>query len=498
MTDTIANQPVSKCLFIIAEKGKYDVKDHLKQFGAVYNGAGWYVEDKYRGEVEQICDQANMRHLDFPLNDETFSDLKRRHKLAFFQEKAIKLRLRIDSLKATLGISTLNLHDLLHGEQRSDIERTNEGRQLTEAAAEHDRFQEQIKRIEEEERIANITVNSTSRFQYLLETCSEQKVSEEIKNTSPGISVGYKIGDIDLKIPGGALSIAALPTGQGKTATLINFTLGALNHQHDKSVIFFTYEENASSILTLFLNTYIGQMLSKNNRESIRSHFRDDTLKYFDTEKRDTFTTRKREFFENIVDTGRLMVHYTEMSANELVAAIHFLKKNTNVGLICIDYMQLLKMLNGPQGRQEQLKEICIMLKDCAVATGLPILLGAQFNRTVVAEADLSPTAIGEAGDIERVASLIIGGWNRTFEGFSREGNITKEKKSIAKDSSIYLEVLKGRGIGHGHASVFDFDGNTGKLSNRISEHRPSNGQASPKPSQARNPTKEFLEGRQK
>jgi hypothetical protein len=108
------------------------------------------------------------------------------------------------------------------------------------------------------------------------------------------------------------------------------------------------------------------------------------------------------------------------------------------------------------------------MLKDCAIETGLPILLGAQFNRTVVAEADLSPTNIGEAGDIERIANLIIGGWNRNFNGFSKEGNRDKNKKLIPQEPAIYFEILKGRGIGNGHNSVLDFNGSTGKLSNRL------------------------------
>jgi len=52
--------------------------------------------------------------------------------------------------------------------------------------------------------------------------------------------------------------------------------------------------------------------------------------------------------------------------------------------------MQLLSLLNKKNiQRQEELKQICLMLKDCAVDTGLPVLLAAQFNRTVVDEAGL-------------------------------------------------------------------------------------------------------------
>jgi replicative DNA helicase len=174
-------------------------------------------------------------------------------------------------------------------------------------------------------------------------------------------------------------------------------------------------------------------------------------------------------FFNELIKTGRLNIFYSEFSAQELVAAIRFLKKNTTVGLICIVYMQLLKLSSGALAgnRQEELKQICLLLKDCAVETGLPILLAAQFSRQVTCEADLSPIHISEAGDIERVANLILGFWNRNFEGFKREGNIGKDSKKSPKESAIYMEILKGRETGAGHFEVFDFNGNSGKLTNR-------------------------------
>jgi replicative DNA helicase len=184
---------------------------------------------------------------------------------------------------------------------------------------------------------------------------------------------------------------------------------------------------------------------------------------------RTIFPNKKDEFFNELIKTGRLNIFYSEFSAKELVASIRFLKKNTNVGLICIDYMQLLKLSFETFGgsRQEELKQVCLLLKDCAVETGLPIFLAAQFSRQVTCEADLSPIYISEAGDIERVANLILGFWNRNFDGFTKEGNKSKNGKVVQKEPSIYMEVLKGRETGAGHSEIFDFDGNSGKLRNK-------------------------------
>lgn len=308
-------------------------------------------------------------------------------------------------------------------------------------------------------------------YQYLLEPSSELKVSEEVKTSSPGISVGLKIGQIELKLPGGQITIIAGPTSHGKTSLLTNLCLGALNWNPGKSVYFFSYEESMSSITTLFLNTFIDKELSKNNRESIDSFLRDGSLKYIRKELEEDFVRDKNAFFQNLVSPGRLNIFYADMSIEQLVRAIHFLKKNRDdIGMICIDYMQLLRLSkNVAFSRQEELKQICLMLKDCAVATGLPIVLAAQFNRQVVAEADLSPTNIGEAGDIERVASMIIGFWNRKFLGFSREGNKTKAGEIIKEPrAELYIEILKGRKIGNNHSEVLSFNGNTGKIQNKL------------------------------
>ncbi len=305
-----------------------------------------------------------------------------------------------------------------------------------------------------------------SVFRYLLDPSSEHEIIQEVRNTSPGVRVGFNLGEIDLKLPGGAITIIAGPTGHGKTMVLINFILNYLSLHPNKQVFFFSYEESKSAILSLFLNTYIDQEISKNNRDSIKSYFRDGNVQYVSEKSRVIFLQKKEEFFKTLIETKRLNIFYSDYSAEELVHAIRFLRKNVDIGLVSIDYMQLLSLINKKTiQRQEELKQICLMLKDCAVDTGLPILLAAQFNRTVASEADLSPTAIGEAGDIERAANMVIGLWNRNYEGFTSAGNAQKGGKKVPKEPAMYLEIMKGRETGIGHSSVFNLNGNTGKLS---------------------------------
>lgn len=335
-----------------------------------------------------------------------------------------------------------------------DVERGLESHKILE------RLEQQVKNVRENKS------KSASAFRDLLDAASENAVMQEIRNTSPGVRVGVEIGKIDLKIPGGAITIVAGQTGHGKTMVLINFILNYLALHPDKQAFFFSYEESRAAILSLFLNTYIDHELSKNNRESIKSYFRDGHAQFVTQESQSLFLRKKEEFFNELIETKRLNVIYADYHAEELVQAIRFLRKNTQTGLVVVDYMQLLGLQNKKtMQRQEELKQICLMLKDCAVQTGFPILMAAQFNRTVTAEADISPTAIGEAGDIERAANMVIGIWNRNCQGLNREGNKGKDGRVIPQAPQMYMEVLKSRETGIGHSTILDVNGNTGKLS---------------------------------
>ena len=275
---------------------------------------------------------------------------------------------------------------------------------------------------------------------------------------SENVATGYKIGDIDLAFPGGAISVIAAPTSHGKTYGLINFTLGALENDHNLNAYFFTYEESWESIVSKFINTWIAEELSKNNKKAIDNYFRTQNTQSIQPDKISLFIKRKEDFFNNLINSGRLKIFYSGMPTEDLVDAIDFIKHHTTVGLVCIDYMQLLKSNKKAQSRQEELKQICLLLKDCAIQTGLPFVLTAQFNREVISKNDLRALKIAEAGDIERVASVIVGMWNHNFDE--------------EKQSKIYFEILKGRKIGSGYNAVMYFDGNTGKINQRIKESK--------------------------
>jgi replicative DNA helicase len=122
------------------------------------------------------------------------------------------------------------------------------------------------------------------------------------------------------------------------------------------------------------------------------------------------------------------------------------------------------------------MKEICIALKDLAVETGLPIILGAQFNREVTNQLKIHATKIGEAGDIERIANLIVGFWNNNFKPLNPTEVELKDlnSKRVNTPDTLYTVVLKNRGGRVGLEELLSFNGNTGKIKNSSnSNHNP-------------------------
>ena len=306
-----------------------------------------------------------------------------------------------------------------------------------------------------------------SEYSSLLLPIKEDEVKERQANKPEALKTGYTIGGEDLLLPSGAISIFTAPTSHGKTTMLINLLLNTVAEQPDKRFYLFSFEEDGDSILIKTLNTYIDRDLSRNNRRSIKSFYSHGTDEYFKTGS--DFHSGRERFFNELVNSQRLNIHYTDYSSEALIEAIRYLHKNTNIGGVFIDYMQLLSKEEGRYNtRQEELKRICLDLKDLSVETGLPIVLGAQFNREVTNHLLIHPTKIGEAGDIERIANLIVGLWNNNFEPLGDKGAIAEiNKRNIFEPNTIYAKILKNRGGIAGIDEVLNFDGNTGKISNK-------------------------------
>ena len=313
--------------------------------------------------------------------------------------------------------------------------------------------------------------DKATEFSSLLIPPTEEAIKKKLRDKPDSLSSGYSIKGEELFLPSGAISVFTAPTSHGKTTFLINLALNVSIAYPSKQFYFFSYEEDTESIIINTLNTYIDKAISGNNRTTLKNYFAGKNIYSMDYPS-------KESFFNELITTGRLNIHYSSYNSDTLIEAIRYLNKNANPGGIFIDYIQLLNLPEGKYktySRQEEIKEICIALKDVAVETGLPIILGAQFNREVVNQLRIHATKIGEAGDIERIANLIVGFWNNNFKPVGTEGEINEiSAQGIATQGTIYATILKNRGGRVGLSELLDYNGNTGKIKNSVFTPTPS------------------------
>jgi DNA primase catalytic core len=309
--------------------------------------------------------------------------------------------------------------------------------------------------------------NKSASFEHLRQPLLEANLQERLSNKPHNLRTGYSIAGEEINLPAGALSILCAPTSHGKTTFLINLLLNLVQNYPDKQIHLFSYEEDNDTLLLNALNTFINRELSKNNRKSIKSYFTEQSELYFEKNALETFNNGKKLFFDELIATQRLHIHYVDYDSDTLIDAIHYLKNNAPTAAILIDYMQLLHKKTNRRfnSRQEELKEICLDLKDMVVETGLPVVLGAQFNREVINPALLHPTKIGEAGDIERIAHLILGFWNNNFDAIGNDSQLSELRNNgYLKPHTLYLKLLKNRGGIANIADLLSYNGNTGKI----------------------------------
>jgi replicative DNA helicase len=315
--------------------------------------------------------------------------------------------------------------------------------------------------------------DKATEFSSLMIPIKENELKERQGNKPESLNSGYTIGGEPLLLPSGAISVFTAPTSHGKTTFLINLALNVATASPDKETYFFSYEEDGDSILINTLNTYLDEEISSNNRRTLKSYFATGSTEYIKSQSKDYFTSTKDKFFRELIETRRLNIHYSSYNSDTLIEAIRYLHKHAKPGAIFIDYIQLLNLPEGKYktySRQEEIKEICIALKDVAVETGLPIILGAQFNREVVNQLRIHATNIGEAGDIERIANLIVGFWNNNFKPLAKEGELNEiNNKGATTPDTLYTTILKNRGGRVGLEEILSFNGNTGKIKNSSS-----------------------------
>jgi len=216
--------------------------------------------------------------------------------------------------------------------------------------------------------------------------------------TVTGISTGFvDLDNLTTGLHGGELVIIAGRPSMGKTALAMNIAESCAVDQN-KAVAIFSMEMGSEQIVTRLLGS-----VAKVDQQKMRTGKMDDD----DWAKIANGLGRLNEA-PIFIDEGSALNSY------ELRARARRLDRSTEggLGLIVVDYIQLMSPLGGPQGenRATEISEISRSLKSLAKELNIPVVALSQLNRNVDSRPDKRPqmSDLRESGAIEQDADVIM------------------------------------------------------------------------------------------
>lgn len=291
--------------------------------------------------------------------------------------------------------------------------------------------------------------------------------------------VGVTTGLLDIdKMLGGLhpsdLVILAARPAMGKTALATNIAFNAarakLKNPSDKSdgagVAFFSLEMSALQLAMRILGQETGVSSDRIRRGAI-----------------------EKEAFPLFVDLSKeltelpLFIDDTPaLSVSSLLTRARRLQRKENIGLIVVDYLQLLTTgKSGSENRVQELSEITRGLKQMAKALNVPVLALSQLSRAVEQREDKRPMLadLRESGSIEQDADVVMFIYreeyyearNKPQEGSEKMLNWQRHMAEIYNTAEVI--VAKQR---HGPTGsvTLQFDGARTKFSNAAPKHTTS------------------------
>ncbi len=223
---------------------------------------------------------------------------------------------------------------------------------------------------------------------------------KELEDTSrklgeiSGLSTGYpKLDEKLLGMQPGQLIVLAARPAMGKTSLALNIAVSSCI-QSGLPVAIFSLEMLATE-LSMRILTGRAKVDSKRVR----------TKNFLDTDLRSLAKATQElsglPIFIN--DSGNTTILDIQSQSRKI-------KAEQGLGLIVIDYLQLMGSINKSMQREQQIAEISRGLKTMAKELGCPVIALSQLNRGVESRPDKRPTTadLRESGAIEQDADIVM------------------------------------------------------------------------------------------
>ena len=216
----------------------------------------------------------------------------------------------------------------------------------------------------------------------------------ENKSAVTGVTTGYlRLDDMTAGLQPSDLIIVAARPSMGKTAFALNMALRAAV-QDNVPVAVFSLEMSAEQLLMRMLCSW-----GKVDLSHVRRGFLDDD--------------EWARLYEAADVIGKAPVFIDDtpaISPLELRARARRLKAENGVGLIVVDYLQLMRSARRTDSREQEISDISRSLKALAKEMNIPVIALSQLNRKLEERGDKRPmlSDLRESGAIEQDADVIM------------------------------------------------------------------------------------------
>ncbi len=210
-----------------------------------------------------------------------------------------------------------------------------------------------------------------------------------------GLSTGYtELDGMTSGLQQSDLVIVAGRPSMGKTAFAMNLVEHAVLNQ-DKPILVFSMEMPADQLIVRMLSS-IGRI--------DQTRIRNGKLEQEDWPKLSSAVTKLKDMPLYIDDTPALTP--TEIRSR----ARRISRENGGLGMIMVDYMQLMRVAGFSEGRTAEISEISRNLKAIAKEFSCPMVALSQLNRSLEQRPNKRPvnSDLRESGAIEQDADVIM------------------------------------------------------------------------------------------
>lgn len=216
----------------------------------------------------------------------------------------------------------------------------------------------------------------------------------EMQGSITGVTTGFK--DFDEKTAGlqkGDLVIVAGRPSMGKTSFAMNMAENAAIRA-SVPVVVFSMEMSAAQLVTRMISS-----LGRINQHNLRiGDIKDEDWPRITSAM-------------NMLNETKIFIDETPgLTPNELRARARRIHREHGLGMVVVDYLQLMQMPTSNENRATQISEISRNLKALARELEVPVVALSQLNRSLEQRPNKRPIMadLRESGAIEQDADVIV------------------------------------------------------------------------------------------